>query len=168
MAKSFIKNANNLVAIVGMTHQYVQNWSKAAAQKMIKEELIILPTAWGLQVGKYAVKHVGVLWKVYNAFDEIIETFSCKQSAVAYCILDQTNRLNMARELRRQDTKISKLMQDQINYSNTLAIAVRNTDKLTMDVITARMSESESLLTLARGDLDKTLQKAKYLKGIWE
>jgi hypothetical protein len=173
MAKFSIKNAksgdaNGVQAIVALAQQYVKHWTKTEAQNLAKGELVILPNSWGLQVGKHAVKNISAMWHVYNVFGELVESFTCKQSAVTYSILDQTCRYNMARELRQQDTWISKLEQDQTNYIRRRARALRDNDGLTADMLEARITESNSLLALARLDLEKTLNKAKYLKGIWE
>ena len=179
MAKSFTQNVKKKLPpnsptkdqvedLAKLAQKYVQNWTRTEAQKMIRDELVILPTKWGLQVGKYAVKNAGFMWHVYNIFEELVESFTCKQSAVTYCILEQTNRFNMAQELQRQDTRISKLEQDQTNYVRRRAAALKDKDSITVDMLEARLSESDSLLNLAREDLEKTLIKAKYLKGIWE
>ena len=161
-------SAKDVASITDLAQQYVQHWARTEAQKMVKDELVILPTKWGMQVGKYACKAKGKDWHVHNAFDELVDVFTCKQSAVTYCILDQTNRFNMAWELLRQDTRISKLQQDKTYYTNRKVKAAKTKDSLVMDVLDARMSEVDSLLNLAEQDLEKTLIKAKYLKGIWE
>ena len=177
MVKSFTKNVKkkmpiiapkNVEAIAELAQQYVQHWTRTEAQKLVKHELLILPTKWGMQVGKHAVKNVGKTWHVYNPFDELIDAFTSKQSAVTYCILEQTNRINMAAELRSQDTKLSKLLQDQNNYATRRVKAVKAVDTVRTDIIDARLSETASLLELAKENLEKTLIKAKYLKGIWE
>jgi hypothetical protein len=179
MVKSFTKNAkkkptkdmpsaNDVATITDLAQQYVQHWARTEAQKMAKDELVILPTKWGMQVGKYACKSKGKDWHVFDTFNDLIDVFTCKQSAVTYCILDQTNRFNMAWELLRQDTRISKLQQDKTYYASRKVKAAKSKDSLVMDVLDARMSEVDSLLNLAEQDLEKTLIKAKYLKGIWE
>jgi hypothetical protein len=178
MAKSYIPNAkskkktspskSDVANIAELAHQYVQHWARTEAQKLVKDELLILPTKWGMQVGKYACKNKGTTWHVHDAFDQLVDVFSCKQSAVTYCILNYTKRFNMAWELQRQDTRISKLMQDKTYYAHRKIKAVKSKDELTMDILDARMSEVDSLLNLAEQDLEKTLNKAKYLKGIWE
>lgn len=171
MEKSYIKNVNKKFSVdtlVNGAHKYVRNWTKQEATKILRTELVILPTSWGLQVGKYAVKYKNNMWQVFNVFDELVDYFSCKQSAVTYCVLEQTNRIKTSMELRHQDTRLSKLVQDQTNYLRRRITALKNNDSVTVDVIDARMSESDSLLNLARKDLEKTLRNTKYLKGIWE
>jgi hypothetical protein len=161
-------SATDVASITDLAHQYVQHWARVEAQKIVKDELVILPTKWGMQVGKYACKVKGKDWQVFNTFEELIDVFTCKQSAVTYCVLEQTNRFLMARDLLRQDTRISKLQQDKTYYANRKIKAAKSNDGLTMDVLDARMAEADSLLNLAEQDLEETLKKAKYLKGIWE
>ena len=76
--------------------------------------------------------------------------------------------INTARELRKQDVKLSKLMQDTEAYTVKRIKAIKNKDSLRVDIFDARLSQSTGSLKLAREDLEKTLHKAKYLKGIWE
>jgi hypothetical protein len=161
-------NKAQIQAVADAAAQYVQHWAQEEAQDMIKSNIVILPTKQGYQVGKYAVKNIDKMWSVFNTFDELVDTFSCKQSAVVFCILNLKEKFNLAQELRRQDTRISKLAQDQTNYVFRRIKAVKQKDTLATDIIEARISETDSLLNLAREDLEKTLKQAKYLKGIWE
>ena len=166
--KTKVPGKKDVANIAELAHQYVQHWARTEAQKLVKDELVILPTKWGMQVGKYACKAKGSDWHVFNTFNELIDVFTCKQSAVTFCVLEHTSRFIMANELRRQDTRISKLLQDKAYYANRKIKAAKAKDGLTMDVLDARIAEADSLLNLAEQDLEETLKKAKYLKGIWE
>ena len=154
--------------IAELARQYVQTWAREEAQKIVKDELVIIPTKNGMQVGKYAVKHTNKLWEVYNSFSVLVDAFSCKQSAVVYSILDQRNKLNTARELLRQDGRVLKLEQDYTYFTHRRSKAIKSKDEFTAGMLDARIEEVDSKLNLARQDLEETLKRAKYLKGIWE
>lgn len=172
MAKSYTAKHNvkpaNVEAVADAAHRYVQNWTRAEAQRMIKTTVCIIPASWGLQVGKFAVKQINSMWHVHNYFDEFVDAFTCKQSAVTFCILEQANKINLAQELHHQDTRISKLTRDQAAYQHRKSTALKTGDMFGVDLANARLNETVSLLEVAKKDLEKTLNKAKYLKGLWE
>lgn len=172
MAKHHTKNyrldESSIADIAELAHEYVQHWTRSEAQKLIKEELIILPTKQGLQVGKYAIKHANKRWFVYNFNNELVDIFTCKQSAVFYAVLDQRQQYNKAWSLQRQDTRVSKLEQDKTNYIYRRSKAIKKCDFVTSSILDARLAEVESSLALAQAELEKTLFQAKYLKGLWE
>lgn len=172
MAKSFTRkdkvNPGQVEHVTDLASQYVRQWTRVEAQKLTMQIPCILPTKSGFQVGKYSVKKNCDTWTIHNCFDELVETFTSKQSAVTYCILYQVNRFTLAQQLLGQDIKLNKLTQDQFNYVHRKTRAVAAHDTFTIDVIESRIAETHSLMLLARVDLEKTLNKAKYLKGIWE
>jgi len=151
-----------------MASKYVSSWTKTEAQKLIKSELVIIPAKWGYQVGKYSVKNQTNSWFVYNEWNELIKEFSSKKSAVYWCVLAHTGRLTTSQTLLVQDTRLSKYIQDQINYQHSKQKAVSNGDYFAVDVCNARLAMLQSKLEYAKNDLEKTLNSAKYLKGIWE
>jgi hypothetical protein len=168
--KSHITNGQVVEAIVAvdLAAEYVKSWTKKETRKLIKSEPLLIPTKWGIQVGKYAVKSANYDWVVYNDFNELLDTFTCKKSAVLYSLLYQTGRLNQALGLRRQDATLSKLVQDKTHYSYSRQRAIKRKDMFSVDVYDARLTDNAILLETAKIDLEKTLNQAKYLKGIWE
>lgn len=172
MAKSYIAKHNvkpsNVEAVANAAHRYVQHWTRNEAQRMLQTTVCIIPARWGLQVGKFAVKQVNTMWHVHNYFDELVDAFTCKQSAVTFCILEQANKINLAQELRQRDMRISKLTRDQAAYQHRKSSALKTGDMFGVDLANARLNETVSLVEVAKKDLEKTLNKAKYLKGLWE
>lgn len=168
--KNPITNGQVVEAMVAvdLAAQYVKTWTKNETRKLIKSEPLIIPTKDGWQVGKHSVKQATAGWQLLNDFNETVDTFSCKQSAVTYSLLFQTGRLNQAQKLLRNDTKLSKLTQDKIYYVHHRNRAIKRDDMFTVDVLDARITDNCILLDLAKIDLEKTLNQAKYLKGIWE
>jgi len=174
MAKSRTKRkssnitVNDIKAVADAASNYVKHWTKHEAQRLAKETLVIIPASWGLQVGTYAVKDTNQGWRVENGSGELINNFTSKRSAVAWCIMYQTNRYGISERLLKQDNKLSKLSQDHVNYMYSKQQARKKRDYFAVDVVEARLIESSSHLEVAKNDLEKTLNSAKYLKGIWE
>jgi hypothetical protein len=168
--KNPITNGQMVEAIVAVdvAAQYIKSWTRTETRKLIKSEPLIIPAKWGWQVGKYSVKHAIDTWQVFNDYDELVSTFTCKQSAVTYSLLVHTGRFKQAQNLLRNDTTLSKLTQDKIHYVYSRNRAIKRKDSFTIDVLDARILDTIILLDLAKIDLEKTLNQAKYLKGIWE
>lgn len=145
-----------------MVSEYVKYWAKNEAGRLSQREIVIIPASWGFQVGKYSVRENEQTWVVKNTFDELVNTFTSKRSAVTWCILDQSMMFNTGDKLLRQDTKLSKLMQDSVNYSYTKQLAIKKKDTFMIDVLNARLAETVELIQLARIELEKTLNSAKY------
>lgn len=151
-----VKEAAELVS------EYVRYWAKEQAGKLAKKELVIIPASWGFQVGKYSVKEQNQTWAVKNVFNEVINNFTSKRSAITWCILEQSQFYKTSDKLLSQDTKLSKLMQDNTNYSYTRQLAVKKKDLFMIDVLDARLAETAVLLGSAKFELEKTLNSAKY------
>lgn len=154
-----VKDVQNLAELAS---QYVRHWTKEQAQSIAKQELVIIPATWGYQVGKYSVRERNQTWDVKNRFDELVKCFTSKRSAITWCILEQSQLFKTSDKLLAQDTRLSKLMQDSANYNYTRQAAIKKQDLFAVDVINARIAETAMLLDLAKNELEKTLNSAKY------
>ena len=175
MAKSSTKrksvNVPQIREVVEATEAaslYIGVWAKHEAERLLKKEPVIIPLKNGYHVGKFTVKNANHTWHVYNVWNEFVNAFSSKQSAVSWCILDHTGRIIQSRKLMDQDAKVSKYTQDQTNYFHSKQQAIKRGDYFAVDLSNARIAKVQSMLEDARNDLEKTLNSAKYLKGIWE
>lgn len=147
---------------------YVGLWTKKETDKISRSELVITPSKSGYHVGKYSVRNINQVWQVFDEWGSLVNPFSSKKSAVYWCVLAHTDRIKQSQTLMYQDVRLSKYTQDHANYQYRKARATIRKDYFTVDVCNARMAKNESLLEDARNDLEKTLNSAKYLKGIWE
>lgn len=143
-------------------------WTKQETTRLLKQEPIIVPTTWGLRVGKFSIKQDSMKWIVLNEWNEILNSFTIKKSAVYWCVLQSINRINQSKTLVEQDFRLGKYSQDQTNYIHNRKKALNDKDYFKVDVCDARLAMNESLLQDAKDELEKTLLSAKYLKGIWE
>lgn len=157
-----------VIAATEATSLYIGVWAKQEAERLLKRAPVIIPTKHGFHVGKFTVKNVNHSWHVYNVWNELVNAFTSKQSAVAWCILEHSGRVIMSQKLMDQDAKLSKYTQDQTNYQHSKEQAIKRGDYFAVDLSNARLAKNQSRLELARTDLEKTLNSAKYLKGIWE
>ena len=82
-----------VIAATEATSLYIGVWAKQEAERLLKKEPIIIPTKNGFHVGKFTVKNANHTWHVYNVWDEFVNAFSSKQSAVSWCILEHIGRI---------------------------------------------------------------------------
>lgn len=148
--------------------KYVVEWTTSEARRLLRQELVITETARGYQVGKFTVENSGVTWIVNDQWGALINYFSCKKSAIIWCLLSQTGKLTASQKLLKEDSLVNKLSQDITYYTFGKQRALKNGDYFKADLCDARLTSTALPLSRARDDLEKTLNSAKYLKGIWE
>lgn len=147
---------------------YILGWAKKESQRLQKHELIITETKSGYLIGKQTITQLGTQWKVTNPFNDVIGIFTSKRSAITWTLLYETNRVRLASTLVVQDSRVNKLQQDLLTYTVKRQRAVKARDYFKVDLLDARSANVRAELTHAQDDLQKTLNSAKYLKGIWE
>lgn len=147
---------------------YVGVWTKKETQKLLATQPVIVPVKSGYKVGKYSVKSSVNGWEVHDSWGELVKTFTGKKSAVYWSVLTGMGRVLMSQKLYDQDTRLSKYTQDQLNYTHMRQRSLSKKDYFSVDLCNARLAKNESMLEDARIELEKTLNSAKYLKGIWD
>lgn len=147
---------------------YVLGWTKKEAQRLQRQEVLITETNAGYLIGKQSITQIGTQWKVTNPFNEVIGMFTSKRSAITWTLLYETNRVRLAGTLVAQDSRVNKLQQDLLTYTIKRQRAVKSKDYFKADLFDARAANVKAELNYAQDDLQKTLNSAKYLKGIWE
>jgi hypothetical protein len=173
MAKSYTKRktsptVRDMAIVTDAASRYVHEWTRNETKSLLRTELLIIPADWGFQVGRYAVKSVDTAWDVYDAFNVQIGTFTNKRSAITWCLLYQTQKYKQSQRLLEQDSRLNKLTQDQTRYFYSKQRALSRKDMFAVDLYTARILKNMRPLEEARNDLEKTLNSAKYNKGIWD
>jgi hypothetical protein len=174
MAKSRTKRKLNrpevreVIEMAEAASVYIGMWERTETQKILAREPVIVPTSWGFRVGKFSVKGNNGGWDVYDVWNQFIKSFTSKKSAIYWALLTITGRYVQSQKLYEQDTMLSKYTQDQTNYSHMKQRSLSKKDYFMVDICNARLAKNESVLEYARNELEKTLNSAKYLKGIWE
>lgn len=149
---------------------YVKEWTRQEADRLLKTENtpLIVPTKTGWKIGRFEIvsKPQGY-WTVLDHNKENPHDFSEKRSAILYSISIQTRRFNLARDIVIKDGYYAKLNTDHIYYEHCIRRAVKRGDMFTADSLRARSDDTKHKLEVAKNDLQKTLNQAKYIK-IWD
>lgn len=156
--------------VTDLVSGYVKHWAKAEATRLLNTENVplIIPTQTGYKVGRFAVNlQTGPAWIVTDHHGEKPLYFAEKRAAVLYCIHHQMRKFKQAEDVLHQDQTFAKLHNDFICYEHSIKKAVKRGDMFAVDVAVARRDETKHKLELARNDLQKTLNQAKYIK-IWD
>jgi hypothetical protein len=156
--------------VADLVSGYVKIWAKSEANRLLNTEQVplIIPTKTGYKVGRFNVElHPGPCWIVTDYHGEKPLHFAEKRAAVLYCIHYQLRKFKQAEDVLLQDRTFAKLHNDFICYVHSIKMAVKRGDMFAVDVAIARRDETKHKLEVARNDLQKTLNQAKYIK-IWD
>jgi hypothetical protein len=162
--KSQLETAADLVS------GYIKHWTRQEADRLLKTENtpLIVPTKTGWKVGRYEIiTQSQGYWTVVDSNKENPLDFAEKRSAILYCISHQTRRYSLAHDVLLKDQQYAKLYTDHIYYEHCIRRALKRNDMFTVDALRARSDDTKHKLELAKNDLQKTLNQAKYIK-IWD
>ncbi len=149
---------------------YVKHWTRQEADRLLKTENtpLIVPTKTGWKIGRYEIiTQSQGYWTVVDANKENPIDFAEKRSAILYCISHQTRRYSLAHDVLLKDQQYAKLNTDFIYYEYCIRRALKRGDMFSVDSLRARSDDTKHKLELAKNDLQKTLNQAKYIK-IWD
>ena len=122
-------------------------------------------TVWAL--GQFEIEHTGPnRWQV-TSDDKIINVFYSKQSAVFYAFFTYMKYYKTADNILLQDRDVARLTDELEFYSKKINKKTTKPDAFKLQLWDARYLEIKSQLKMAREELEKSLQSAKYCK-IWE
>jgi len=125
-------------------------------------------TSWVL--GQFEIAHIGPnRWQV-STDRKLVNVFYSKQSAVFYSFFTYMKYYKTADNILLQDRDVARLTDELEFYSKKMnKMNKKNTkpDAFKLQLWDARYLEIKSQLKIAREELEKSLQSAKYCK-IWE
>ena len=149
--------------------KYVKTWARKEIVQLIHDNKIpvLLPTRSGILVGKYLIIKFNGIWELRNDYNERLQVFYDKRSAVLYSIMYSRNWFKSASEILIKDNALGKLEVELTYYTASMKRAVNNKDYSKVDIIASRYYDAVQAVKLAKNDLEKTLKLNKYLK-IWE
>lgn len=162
--KSQLETAADLVT------DYVKQWTRQEANRLLKTENtpLIVPTKTGWKIGRYEIiTQSQGYWTVVDGNKEHPLDFAEKRSALLYCISHQTRRYSLAQDVLLKDQQYAKLNTDYTYYEYCIRRALKRNDMFSVDALRARSDDTKHKLELAKNDLQKTLNQAKYIK-IWD
>ena len=122
-------------------------------------------TSWVL--GQFEIAHIGTnRWQV-SVDHKLVNVFYSKQSAVFYSFFTYMKYYKTADNILLQDRDVARLTDELEFYSKKMNKKNTKPDSFKLQLWDARYLEIKSQLKIAREELEKSLQSAKYCK-IWE
>lgn len=119
------------------------------------------------QIGNYDLHRRNDMWHVdARTSSETLDFFN-KQAAVLYCFYSSRNKYHTARELMLDDKSFGLLQRELELLYEHLKRAVERKDSWKQDLYLARLSWTRPMLEVARDNLQKKINSAKYTK-VWE
>ena len=161
----FTKNQVNQAA--DLTTKYLKAWTDRELHNLVYNQNlpVCLPLGdHGFLIGRYKLEKIkDQCWRIsFN--NNTINDFTSKISAACYAIAEQLNHLNLANNLLKADNLVSKLEMDQTYYQHTIRCNIKKGDYFRVDLAKLRYLDCNLQLQLARRELEKTINTAKYLK----
>jgi len=159
------QQVNHAAAI---TTQYLKEWTDRELRYLaINKNLpVCLPIGdHGFLIGRYRLEKIKEnCWRVLDNNGLLVNDFTSKISAVFYSFAQHLNHLNLARMLLKSDCAVSKLEIDQDYYRHTLKLNLKKQNYFKADLAKLRYIDCDVQLQLAKKELEKTINTAKYLK----
>lgn len=110
--------------------------------------------------GKYTITKQKYNYQVITTTD-IEEQFSSTRSALAWCIADKFNNLNLARDIVNLDSMITRQQQDiQVRKAQI----TRCKDGNFADTVAAKVDCKQQQCRVLEHELSKCINRAKYLQ----
>lgn len=97
----------------------------------------------------------------------LVHDFYNQKAATLYCVCFKLSLSQLSIELLRLDQTLSKAEADFHNYATRLKSINKDTDDFKRQLWITRYSEAKDAVKIAREDLKKTLESAKYNK-VWD
>lgn len=160
LTKQELKKAEEIFSSFGT--KFILNWTQAELKKYRSKPVVIPAGNYGFFVGNFIIKgETKDSWKVEQFDNKLIHRFMSKQNAILYCLLDTTQRYNLANELLQLDEKLGNLHNNIVLYEQNMR---RTKDKLKHAVLLSRYVDVKTQYKFYNKFLKKTLNSAKYLK----
>lgn len=162
----FTKQQVNTAAEV--TTKYLKEWTDRELRNLAlnKNLPVCLPVGnHGFIIGKFRLEKLrDNCWRVIDLNGETVNDFTSKVSAACYAFAEHLNHLKLSASLLKADILVSKLELDQDHYKHTLKTNLKKQNYFKADLAKLRYLDCNAQLELARKELEKTINTAKYLK----
>jgi hypothetical protein len=156
--------------LIHVTAQYISAWTHREFHRLVHNQK--LPLIWNLSNGGYIIGKLQMnpeqgCWTVKNTHGELVHRFDTKQSAIFYCLTDQTKYSSIALSIKSADATVLKLKNDIVHYTASLLRAEQQRDIYSSAVWSSRLEDAQLKLQLSTKELVKYIEQAKNLK-IWQ
>lgn len=118
-------------------------------------------------VGAHHLVHVGDNCYRVTCDGRLIHDFYNQKAATLYCVCHKLGLVPLSLELLRLDQTLSKAESDFYNYATRLKTINKDTDDFKRQLWITRYSVAKDAVKIAREDMKKTLESAKYNK-VWD
>ena len=118
-------------------------------------------------VGSHVIEQISINCYRVTIDDRLVHDFYNQKAATLYCVCFKLGLSHYAIDLLRLDQTLSKAESDFHNYATRLKTINKDTDDFKRQLWITRYSEAKSAVGVAREDLKKTLESAKYIK-VWD
>ena len=115
-------------------------------------------------VGRYVISRINSVWRVQTHLGDIQHEFLSKTAAIFYAMALMKTRLNLATQLAKADYSVLVNKAQLELHSQMLKSALKKNDSFKSELLAAKHSDSKYKYTMAKEELEKTLNMAKYLK----
>lgn len=171
MDKSNSPDKSTVEQLVDQAVDYLRNWSKVELSAMLtatakngKTPLIARIGKKGYIVGNYAILPVNNWWRVCYRFSDVEHVFTNRLAAIFYAVFQQTNKINLADRILKEDANVARLTIKAEQFYFRLQQAQKKKNALKTDLFLVRYEETTSRLNESKSQLEKSLKSAKYFK----
>ena len=162
MAKSTTKNAQaefDVEKIQRFTQQELAKLTNTPSELPICYQL-----GTDVLVGRYRVQIINdKCWRVIEQEQQLFDFFS-RKDAIYYCIALHKEKTQLAKDIRECDGLLNKLEFDAALYRLRYKKAQSKGDEWGSEFYSTRYQETMNRIELAKKELTKSLNLAKYLK----
>ncbi len=151
--------------VLNLVVKYITHWTHLQLDSIIKNEKnpILLKIGDDFVIGKNKVRGTKLGWEILNNYDEPQTIFYYKLPAILYCLSMANNKFVLADSIRSNDSRVGKLSVDKEMFVQKYKSGIKNNDDFRAALFLNRLSNTETILKIAKSDLEKSLLSAKYL-----
>lgn len=174
MAKSFTKKEKIIAGklLVDVAMRRAESWLRDEFEQMRNDASypIIAPNpnkrnknSW--VIGRFSLDRLTEhMWHLYND-DRIDYMFYNKKAAILYAILTQKQQFNSADNIVKLDQQVAKHKEELTFFSTRMSS--KKAPSFNLQLYETRYVDSKIKYAVAREELEKTLNHAKYIK-VWD
>lgn len=156
--------------LVNKTLEKMDRWALRELSVMSKNSAypIIVQTGDRMYIiGAHELHHITERCYRVTYDGRLVHDFFNQKAATLYCVCHKLGLSSLSLELLRLDQTLSKAESDFYTYATRLKSINKGTDDFKRQLWITRYTEAKGSVKIAREDLKKTLESAKYIK-VWD
>lgn len=144
-----------------MIDNKLENFAQREVMRNIRSMIIDLEQGGFLVFGRYQLVPAGSAYAVNYLSGDRAGVFSSKRTAISWCVADNFNKLNLARQILTLDNEKQSRWAD-LNQSR--ALAERSRHEIHAELILTKMQTKQERYDSVAQELEKCVDRAKYLQ----